>query len=244
MTVPAWAALMYPLFMMSALLTGMWLKDRQPVDPRLSPLHRLWIGLGAFIGAMVTAKLPFLLFDPNGVQDGSAFLISGKTILFGLVGGYFGVELVKWCFGLKVKTGDSFAVPVAGSIAVGRLSCFVGGCCYGQPTTMPWGVIFAAVDQQRRHPTQLYEAMFHLTAAIVLAQLQSRGLFRFQLIKLYFISYGVYRFFSEFLRPEERIAGGLTAYQIGSLLLIIVFVCLWRHDARKMYQATQSKEAN
>lgn len=68
MTVPAWAALMYPLFMMSALLTGMWLKDRQPVDPRLSPLHRLWIGLGAFIGAMLTAKLPFLLFDPNGVQ--------------------------------------------------------------------------------------------------------------------------------------------------------------------------------
>ncbi|MFN9718801.1 MAG: prolipoprotein diacylglyceryl transferase [Planctomycetota bacterium] len=234
MTVPAWAALLYPLMMMAALFTAMWLKERQPVDPRLTPIHRLWIALGAFVGAMITAKLPFLIFDPHSLRGSSEFLISGKTILFGMVGGYLGVELVKWRLGLKVKTGDSFAIPVAGSIAVGRLSCFVGSCCYGQPTTMPWGVVFAAVDQQPRHPTQIYEALFHVFAAIVLVQMHSRGMFREQLIKLYFISYGVYRFFSEFLRPEDRIVAGLTVYQIGSILLIITFAALWHCDARKM----------
>lgn len=85
MTVPEWAILLYPILMMSALATGVWLKGRQKPDPRLSPFESLWIGLGAFIGAMVMAKLPFVLLDPDGMRDGSVFFMSGKTILFGLV---------------------------------------------------------------------------------------------------------------------------------------------------------------
>lgn len=232
MTVPEWTILFYPLLMMSALATGIWLKGRQKADLRLTPLERLWIGLGAFIGAMLMAKLPFVLLDPDGIRDGSAFLLSGKTILFGLVGGYFGVELVKRRLGIRVKTGDSFAVPVAGSIAVGRLSCLAGGCCYGIPTSLPWGLIFPAVDHLPRHPTQLYEFIFHLSAASVLAALRKRGLFRNQLIKLYFISYCVYRFLSEYIRPETRDVFGLTAYQWTALILIVLFAWLWWRDAR------------
>ena len=232
MTLPEWTILFYPLLMISALTTGVWLKGRQKPDPRLNPLERLWIGLGAFIGAMVMAKLPFVVLDPGGMRDGTAFFMSGKTILFGLVGGYFGVELVKWRLGIKVKTGDSFAIPVAGSIAVGRLSCLAGGCCYGTPTTMPWGLIFPAVDQLPRHPTQMYEFAFHLSAAIILTQLQQRDLFRNQLIKLYFISYCVYRFLSEYLRPEVRDVYGLTAYQWTSAILIILFAWLWWRDVK------------
>ena len=234
MTLPEWTILFYPLLMISALATGVWLKGRQKPDPRLNPLERLWIGLGAFIGAMVMAKLPFVVLDPGGMRDGTAFFMSGKTILFGLVGGYFGVELVKWRLGIEVKTGDSFAVPVAGSIAVGRLSCLAGGCCYGTPTTMPWGLIFPAVDQLPRHPTQVYEFAFHLSAALILTQLQQRGSFRNQLIKLYFISYCVYRFLSEYLRPEARDVFGLTAYQWTSAMLIFLFAWLWWRDVKQL----------
>ena len=234
MSLPEWTPLLYPLLMMSALATGIWLKVRQKPDPRLNPRERIWIGLGAFIGAMLMAKLPFVILDPGGVRDGSAFLMSGKTILFGLVGGYFGVELAKWGLGVKVKTGDSFAVPVAGSIAAGRLSCFAGNCCYGTTTTLPWGFIFPAVDRFPRHPTQLYEFAFHLTAAILLTQLQRRGMFRHQLIKLYFIGYCVYRFLSEFIRPETRDVFGLTAYQWTAALLLPLFAWLWWRDARDL----------
>ena len=239
MRLPEWSPLLYPLLMMSALATGIWLKGRQKPDPRLNPLERIWIGLGAFIGAMLMAKLPFVILDPGGMRDGSVFLMSGKTILFGLVGGYFGVELVKWRLGIKVKTGDSFAVPVAGSIAVGRLSCFVGNCCYGTPTTLPWGFIFPAVDRLLRHPTQLYESAFHLTAALVLASLQRRGRFPNQLIKLYFISYCVYRFLSEYIRPEARDVFGLTAYQWTAVVLVLLFSWLWWRDSIPRSKARQ-----
>jgi phosphatidylglycerol:prolipoprotein diacylglycerol transferase len=183
---------------------------------------------------MIGAKLPFVFSDWNEFLSGASWFASGKTILCGLVGGYFGVEIAKWCLDLKLKTGDSFAVPVAAAVAVGRLGCFYGGCCYGTPTALPWGVVFPTVDQVARHPTQLYEFAFHVACAVVLAALRRDGIFRGQLIKLYIIAYAVYRFATEFIRPEERIWGDLTGYQLASAAIIGLFAFLWRRDAKRM----------
>ena len=131
-----------------------------------------------------------------------------------------------------MKTGDSFAVPVAVAIAIGRIACFTAGCCFGRETTLPWGVDFG--DGLRRHPTQLYETAFHLAAAGVLAALQRRGMFRGQLIKLYFLSYFVYRFATEFIRPEPRLWLDLTGYQWAALAFIPLFVALWWLDAERL----------
>jgi phosphatidylglycerol:prolipoprotein diacylglycerol transferase len=94
--------------------------------------------------------------------------------------------------------------------------------------------IVTAVVLRRRHPTQLYEAAFHFVTAAVLAILQNSGLFRGQLIKLYFISYFVYRFLTEFIRPEARLWLHLTGYQWAALAFIPLFVALWIHDAQSL----------
>jgi phosphatidylglycerol:prolipoprotein diacylglycerol transferase len=181
---------------------------------------------------MIGAKLPFVLADWPGLLSGLAWFDNGKTIVFGLVGGYFGVEVAKRVLDIRVKTGDGFAVPVAAAVAVGRLGCFCAGCCYGAVTTLPWGVDFG--DGQPRHPTQLYEFLFHGTAALGLAWLQGRGLLHGQLIKLYLLVYLVYRFATEFVRPEPVIALGLTGYQWACLALMPVFGFLWARDARSL----------
>jgi prolipoprotein diacylglyceryltransferase len=221
----------YPLIMALAMGIGAILSRRYKGDLPLNPVQKLWIGLAAFSGAMFAAKLPFLVPGLPGFADSGGILLSGRTIVFGMVGGYFGVELAKWWIGLTIKTGDSFVVPVAASIAVGRLACFCGGCCYGTPTNLPWGIRFPAIDDLARHPTQLYESLFHLLAAVVCAALIRRQMFRGQLIKFYFIAYFCYRFASEMIRPEARIVGGLTAYQWSTLLFIPLFAGLWWRDA-------------
>ncbi|MBI3863624.1 MAG: prolipoprotein diacylglyceryl transferase [Planctomycetia bacterium] len=200
----------------------------------LSSTERLGVGLGAFCGAMIGAKLPFVFSDWNEFLSGAAWFSNGKTILLGMVGGYFGVETAKWCLGVRVRTGDSFVVPVAAAIAIGRLGCFVGGCCYGTPTDLPWGVVFPHVDPLPRHPTQIYESIFHATCAIVLAIVLHNGWCRGNLMKLYIILYAAYRFATEFIRPEARFLGGWTAYQFASIVLAIGFGCLWWRDARLM----------
>jgi phosphatidylglycerol:prolipoprotein diacylglycerol transferase len=201
-------------------------RTQQPLG--LTRWERLGLGIGAFCGGMLGAKLPFALLDWDGFLSGTAWFADGKTIVFGLVGGYLGVEAAKWAMDIRVKTGDGFAAPVATSIAIGRLACFTAGCCYGVPTDLPWGVTFG--DGVPRHPTQLYEFALHASCAVVLALLQARGAFRGQLIKLYIIAYLLYRFATEFIRPEPRLWLDLTVYQWAALAFVPLFALLWWYD--------------
>lgn len=220
----------YPAIMLLSVAVAAALGRGSQSSLGLTLTQRLGIAFGAFCGAMIGAKLPFVLADWEGFKSGRAWFDGGKTIVLGLVGGYFGVELAKWSLHIRTKTGDSFAVPVPAAVAVGRLGCFVGGCCFGKPTTLPWGINFG--DGLRRHPTQLYEAAFHASMAVVLAWMRHRGMFKGQLIKLYIIVYLIYRFFTEFLRPEPQIFAGLTGYQWAAVALVPVFGVLWADDAR------------
>lgn len=224
----------YTLIMLAAVVTcGVLLKRTQRTLP-IPWQDRLAIGIAAFCGAMIGAKLPFVLWsDPTaGDSLGNAWFSNGKTILAGLVGGYFAVEAVKKLLEIRTKTGDTFAAPVAIAIAIGRLGCFRAGCCFGAPTDLPWGVVFPAIDTLPRHPTQLYEATFHFAMACLLVVLQRNGLFQRQLLKLYIITYACYRFLTEMIRPEPEFFAGLTAYQWASLVIVLIFTWLWRQDAK------------
>ncbi|MGI9427430.1 MAG: prolipoprotein diacylglyceryl transferase [Bythopirellula sp.] len=235
---------LYTLIMMLAVGTGMVLSRWTQQGLPLSRQEKIALGLGAFCGAMIGAKLPFVLADWQGMLSGAAWFSDGKTILCGLVGGYFGVEVAKWSMDIRVKTGDSFAVPVAAAVGIGRVACFVGGCCYGTPTNLPWGLVFPAVDRLPRHPTQLYEAAFHLLAAVVLLSLQRRRLLPGQLIKLYILAYLAYRLLTEFIRPEARLWQGLTGYQWAALALMPVFIGLWWRDQRSLHAEPSERSDN
>lgn len=221
----------YPFILLLAILTGGFLLRRSQSDLRLSAAQRSGIGVAAFCGAMIGAKLPFVIWDLEGLRSGAAWFSNGKTIMCGIVGAYFAVEVAKYTLGVKTKTGDSFAVPVAITVAIGRLGCFAAGCCYGTPTELPWGIRFPNVDALARHPTQLYESIFHGTAAVTMVFLQRNGLFKGQLVKLYIIAYLAYRLLSEQIRPEPRFWMGLTSYQWFAIILIPIFLLLWWRDS-------------
>lgn len=223
----------YALVMLAAIVVMSVLLRRWQAQLPLAGWQKLGIGLGGFCGAMIGAKLPFALADATGLLSGASWLADGKTILCGIVGGYFGVELAKWTLDITIKTGDTFAVPVAVGVAIGRVACFLGGCCYGTPTSLPWGIPFAqSGDLLPRHPTQLYEAAFHFALAGLLFLFQRRGWFDKQLIKLYILAYLLYRFITEFIRPEARLQFGLTGYQWACLALAPLFAWLWWRDSR------------
>ena len=227
----------YLIFMVLAFAAA-WATSRSMPRPfPLPPSQRLFVGLIGFASAAIAAKLPFLILNHDVLQHSGTLFASGKTILLGLVGGYAGVELAKWRLGIRTGTGDHFAVPVAVGIGVGRLGCFFGGCCYGTATGLPWGVVFPTVDAITRHPTQVYETLFHLTMAAILYVLFRAKLFHGQLFKIYLLAYLAYRFFSEFIRPEIHLTFGLTAYQWAIIGLTPIFaLLLWgnlRQDMRR-----------
>ncbi len=218
----------YGLFMLLALVVFVVVRHFVPKPEGLLRLpwqKRLALTLCAFIGGALGAKLPFAVGASTGPFSALAWLSDGKTITTGLIGAYLMVELGKWLMAIPVKTGDTFALPLACALVVGRWGCFCNGCCYGTPTDLPWGRDFG--DGLIRHPTQAYESLFHLVMAFVLWLLLREGWLRSHHLQLYLIAYGVYRFLTEYIRPEPISVGGLTFFQWVSLALIAGMMAQW-----------------
>src|SRR5205085_1583348 len=76
-------------------------------------------------------------------------------------------------------------------------------------------------------------SLFHLTMAGVLLWLTARGLVRTHRLQLYLIAYGVFRFLTEYLRPEPDWFGGLSYYQWVAVVLIVGPAVQWWWGARR-----------
>jgi phosphatidylglycerol:prolipoprotein diacylglycerol transferase len=227
--------LAYSFFMLLAIAALIVARRVQP-DPQIEPIarrQRLLLAWAAFVGAGIGAKLPFVIATgPADWLTLHAWLSDGKTILAGMAGGYVAVEIAKIVLGIRAKTGDAIAFPLAVCIAIGRWGCFFNGCCFGTETNVPWAVDFG--DGVHRHPTQIYESLFHLAMAIVVWHLLRHGVLRWQRLKLYLIAYCLFRFATEFIRPEPRIIGGLTAYQWGAIVMAAMLAMQWLVDQRTL----------
>jgi phosphatidylglycerol:prolipoprotein diacylglycerol transferase len=121
---------------------------------------------------------------------------------------------------------DITAPCIAIGQVLGRMGCFISGDgCYGRPTTLPWGLAFpdgAIPINTLVHPTPLYEAFVLLIVFVVLWSLRLQGLPRGRSIGIYLIASGRERFFVEFIRLHHKVWLGMTAYQIASVVLILL----------------------
>lgn len=224
--------IVYALFMGLALVVFLLARHFVPRPPLLQALpwwQRLALGLSAFVGGSLGAKLPFAAGSDQAWWTAAAWVSDGKTIVAGLGFAYLAVELTKLALDIQVKTGDTFALPLALALTVGRLGCFFNGCCYGTATSLPWGIPFPQSDGRifLCHPTQLYESLFHGSMALLLLLLLRRGWLRGHHLQLYLICYGIYRFLTEFIRPEPIWLAGWTFYQWASLVLAGAMAVQW-----------------
>lgn len=215
--------LAYSLSMVLASIVVALLLPRRQRGLRLESTQRLGIAIGGLVGATFAAKLPFILGANPDTGVVAAWLSDGKTILWGLAGGYLGVEVAKWSLHVRGRTGDSFVVPIALAVAIGRLGCLGFGCCYGQPTNQDWGVWSYPADGATllRHPAPLYELMFHAGFAGLAAWGIAWGYLKDRWMLLYLLSYAVFRLISESWREEPVYAWGMTFYQLSSIVIAI-----------------------
>jgi phosphatidylglycerol:prolipoprotein diacylglycerol transferase len=189
--------------------------------------NSFYIVIAGLIGGVLGAKIPiWIIYFPQiiaALPDTSLFL-SGRTIVGGLIGGTLAVWIVKRKLKLTGRIGNSIAPAVAIGIAIGRLGCFFRGCCYGQPTNLPWGVNFG--DEILRHPTQLYETFFLLTLFIYLHFSFRKNPPAGTLFDKFLLIYFSFRFIIEFIRVEPKVLFNLTAFQYASLLVIIYILVI------------------
>jgi phosphatidylglycerol---prolipoprotein diacylglyceryl transferase len=119
---------------------------------------------------------------------------------------------------------DVFAPAGIVALAIGRVGCFLAGCCWGMPTDLAWGVVFPELGPPARHPVQLYSAA--LDAVLGGALLRTR---RSQGVTAAYaaIGLGAGRLMLEALRDPaaaDPLCGGLRVAQAGALIMTSVGV--------------------
>ncbi len=131
------------------------------------------------------------------------------------------------------KVSDVFMPGVALGHALGRVGCFLAGCCYGRvcnphawyAVMFPEGQGSLAPPGLPLYPSQLMEAMAEFCIFVFLAYRSGKKAFDGQILLLYLILYSVLRIFLELFRGDgERgfvIEGVLSTSQFLGVLLIV-----------------------
>jgi phosphatidylglycerol---prolipoprotein diacylglyceryl transferase len=153
-----------------------------------------------------------------------------------------GTAVLRWWGVSWRRQGDMLAPGLALGHALGRVGCFLAGCCWGRSCELPWAVTFTAWESFEHlgtplhrpvHPTQLYEATVEFLLFLLLLYLLPRRRFDGQVLLAYVMLYAPARFVIEFFRADPRpmfFQGVLSISQVISLILMAsgLAVLYWR----------------
>ena len=220
----------YGVVLVIAFLAAIWFAGRAvrtwpPPLVVLSPSEVAEWASVTMIGGLIGGRLFYVL------QHWEVFIRHPLEIpaiwLGGLIwyGGFLGGVVATWTYArIKgrslVRLIDQVIPFVAMGHAIGRMGCFLNGCCYGKPTSAWFGLVFPQQPDVALVPTQLFEAAALLGIYSVLRMLQSPRILSRPgtLFGVYLIAYAVARFFLEFFRANQPIVWDLwTIPQVVSI---------------------------
>jgi len=247
----------YGVLLASAYLLALYFAVRRARRFGLDADRVLDLGIYIIIAALIGAKALLFVVDfdhfrqhPDEiwtlVRTGGVFY-GGLIVAFGVGFWYMRKHhLPVW------PVADAIAPGLALGHVVGRFGCLLAGCCYGRPTTMPWGITFtnplAAANvgtplHVALHPTQMYDAGAEFLILLFLLATEKYWRKRAGWTWwIYILLYGASRFVIETFRGDPRGAvAGLSTSQWISLglvpLAIVMIAVLWRRGPEAVQAA-------
>ncbi|GGI24256.1 prolipoprotein diacylglyceryl transferase [Pedobacter mendelii] len=193
-------------------------------DP-ISDENRLWIMLGAMLGALIGSRIIAVLETPATLNQITFFtLYQSKTIVGGLLGGLFGVELIKKIIGVKIASGDLYVIPIIAALFIGRIGCFSMGIdepTYGIPTNFFTGMDLG--DGIKRHPIMLYEMSFLILLLLLFRLIKRKDMLNGDRFKLLMVLYFLFRFLVEFIKPYQPLFLHLSSIHWSALFIFLYY---------------------
>lgn len=178
--------------------------------------NRLVIILGAAIGAFFGSRIMGILEHPLTILNHSPlYIMNVKTIMGGLFGGLLGVEVTKKIIKEPNSSGDLFTLPIILGIFIGRIGCFLSGVnefTYGKKTSSFVGMDLG--DGVLRHPLVLYELLFLIFLFLIIRNYGNKMIQSGSVFKVFMLTYFLFRFCIEFLKPNEFFVFGLSSIQL------------------------------
>lgn len=187
----------------------------------------------------------------------------GRSVIGGILFAIPGLLLAKYLLKFRFEVLDAFAWTAPVGMFVQRLGCFLAGCCFGTPTTAPWGACYGVTSHAINkhihdglipeassvslavHPVPLYEMACCIVIVFLLFRIKKYLAMPGNLMLASLCLYGVGRFITEFFRSNSvglHAPTGLTFIQLGIVVLvpILVGIILFRECRLKFNTATRN----
>ncbi|MDP2940193.1 MAG: prolipoprotein diacylglyceryl transferase [Candidatus Omnitrophota bacterium] len=180
-----------------------------------------WILVSGIIGARIFYILLNLHFFQENPKEILMLWHGGLVWFGGLIAAIiFGILFLKIKRQPILKTLDLICPYAALAQAIGRIGCFLNGCCFGRP--LGFGIFFP-VHQMKLFPAQLLSTFNLIIIFFILKLKQKKVSSEGEMLFFYLILISLERFILEFLRGDSpRIIWNLTIFQIFSLIILIV----------------------
>ncbi|MBW2463779.1 MAG: prolipoprotein diacylglyceryl transferase [Deltaproteobacteria bacterium] len=215
------------ILVMTGLVVRAAARARLDVGATIATMGFVWAGAGT--GAFML----FVLVECLRTGTAMGAITQPGGVFFGAPAGA-AVALYLSCraFGLPLGVLADLSPPaIAASHAVGRLGCFLGGCCYGAPSDGPLAVIYThplapgAHPSILRHPTPLYEGAGLLVLGLVFALVPLGAIGSGRRLLVYCAAYGALRFVIELFRGDAvrgvYFGGVVSTSQLVALALVL-----------------------
>jgi len=190
----------------------------------------------AILGGIVFARLIHVLDKWSEIYSKdpwSIFGLEGLGIFGAIIGATIAGVIYAKIAGFPIGKIADLAAP--GAIlgqAIGRIGCIINGCCYGEPTDLPWGVFYTHPSSEAFkeghteivHPTHAYELLFDLALFGVLMLLRGKLRRDGALFLIYLIAYSIGRFLITMLRVNDPFLFGLMEAQVISIIVVVIAV--------------------
>ncbi len=219
----------YAILITTGIILGLYFVSKLAVvkglDKEMPSDLLLWVLVPAILGA----RLYYVIFSWDYYSKNPSEIIMIRNGGLAIYGGLLTAFLITYIYSKKKNIPfltilDIFAPGIALGQAIGRWGNFINKEAYGRATDLPWAII---IDGQKVHPTFLYESLGDFIIFIVLYNLCKKN--RNEegtIISLYFILYGILRFFVEGLRTDSLYFLGMRVSQLVSLVLVVIGVVI------------------
>ena len=185
----------------------------------------------AIIGVILGGRIGYVLFyQTNLFFTKPTYILEIWNGGMSFHGGLIGMILSIYLFSLKYKIQFFYLSDLVSLVApiglfLGRISNFINTELYGRVTDFPLAIIYPLVDNNPRHPSQLYEAFFEgIILFLILLFYFSKKPKKYiigTISGLFLIFYSIFRFLIEYLREPDYHLGLIFYYfSMGQLLCI------------------------
>lgn len=210
----------YFFWMMMGCLVATEVAVREARRSGCSPAEILRLSVVAIVSGLLGARaFHFLFVAPDRFAESplSFFAVweGGMVFYGGLVGGLLAAVIWSRIRNLSLlQVGDILAAPVMMGLAIGRIGCLSGGCCYGRPIDWgsglewPWAVTFLGGEVPRAlqgiplHPTQAYSSINAILLFLLIGAVRQRQRSEGQALGALLTGYGITRSVLEFFRLD------------------------------------------